>query len=169
MDKPDLEWQIARETPHLRRYGHALTGNRDDGDDLTQACLERALRKRALWKRRGSLRSWLFRIQYTLYVERKRTRKREVSMPDPALSEAQGTPARQDQLLTCRSVVEALDTLPDDQRAALLLVALEDMSYDDAAAALGIPIGTLRSRIWRARESLRKCLVPAQAKLKRVK
>lgn len=169
MSKDDLKWQIAREIPHLRRYGHALTGNRDDGDDLTQACLERALRKRALWRRRGSLRSWLFRIQYTLYVERKRRRTKEVSMPHPELAEARGAPARQDQLLTCSSVVEALDTLPDEQRAALLLVALEDMSYDEAAAALDVPIGTLRSRIWRGREKLRECLVPAPAKLKRVK
>lgn len=169
MSDGTLKWQIAREIPHLRRYGRALTGDEQEGDDLTQACLERALRKRSLWSGRGTLRSWLFRIQYTLYVESRRRRRIEVSLAQQDPAELPATEARQDDLLTCVGVVDALHGLPDDQRAALLLVSLEDMSYDEAAAALGIPVGTLRSRIWRARDSLRRVLRPAQPKLRRIK
>ena len=165
----DVQWQIAREIPHLRRYGHALTGNRDEGDDLAQASVERALRKWHLWRRRGTLRSWLFRIEYRLYIERKRSYGARMTVQDDGAADRVAVPPRQDQVLTCQSVVAAMDDLPGEQRAALLLVALDEMPYDEAAETLDIPLGTLRSRIWRARETLRTTLAPARARLKRVK
>lgn len=169
MKDADLQWLIAREIPHLRRYGRALSGSPDEGDDLAQAAVERALTKRHLWRRNGTLRSWLFKIQFRLYVERRRTLASKLTVQDTEAAEQLETPARQEQVLTCKSLVSAMDDLPDDQRAALLLVALDEMPYDEAADVLDIPIGTLRSRIFRARETLRTKLVPARARLRRVK
>jgi len=153
----ELKWSIAREIPHLRRYARSLLHDVEAADDLVQDCLERALRKRHLWSRRGSLRSWLFRILYTQFLNGRPRRRRE-RMEDggEATEIAQSVPAAQEAHLEARDVVDAVARLPDDQRAVILLVALEGMSYDEAAGVLGIPIGTLRSRLWRGREALRQ-------------
>lgn len=151
----DLKWAIAREVPHLRRFAIALSGDESHADDLVQDTVERAITKRHLWTRRGSLRSWLFRILYRQHVDGKRSvwtriANRSVAESDVTLSQS----ADQEQRMACRDIGEALDRLPADQRAAVLLVALEGLSYDEAANALGVPIGTLRSRLSRARHRL---------------
>lgn len=167
----DLKWAIAREIPHLRRYAIALLGDSEAADDLIQDCLERGLRKRHLWRRSGSLRSWLFKILYRTYLNnRDRDRRRPITNVE-VLEEHATTPSSQETTAYTREVLAGLETLPDEQRAAILLVALEGMSYDEAAAVLCVPIGTLRSRLWRGREALREMTtgLPVAARLRRVK
>lgn len=151
----ELKWLIAREIPHLRRYALALLNDPEAADDLVQDCLERAIRKRHSLQRRGSIRSWLFRIQYTLFIEghRRRNRRNETplddTIPDPAV------PAGQESRLIYLDVAQGMAQLPVEQRAAIGLVALEGVPYDEAARILGVPIGTVRSRISRGRERLK--------------
>jgi len=142
--------------PALRRYAHALTRNPDRADDLVQDCLERAIRKRGLWRPTGPLQAWLFRMMLNLYRNDLRHRRRrgdvvtlEGSGIEPSVQPSQ--PGR----IALAEMARALDTLPDDQREALLLVVLEGFSYAEAAGVLGIPIGTLMSRLGRARAALR--------------
>jgi len=168
----DLKWAIAREIPHLRRYAHALTGNPTIADDLVQDCLERGLRKRHLWRRTGSLRSWLFRILYTTYLNNRQRDRRGRSVVElAAAADRAAVPPAQETTVYSRQVLAGLARLPDDQRAAILLVALAGMSYDEAAAVLGVPIGTVRSRLWRGRETLRNLTTPPATveRLRRVK
>ncbi len=143
--------------PALRRYARALTRNADRADDLVQDCIERAIRKQALWRPTGSLKSWLFRILLNLYRNELRTSRRrgehvpvETMLVEPAVAPAQ--PGR----IALSEMARAIDTLAVEQREALLLVVLEGMSYAEAADAIGIPIGTLMSRLGRARAALRK-------------
>jgi RNA polymerase sigma-70 factor (ECF subfamily) len=152
----DLKWAIAREIPHLRRYARTLLRDTDSADDLVQDCLERALRKRHLWRRTGSLRSWLFRIVFTQYLNgrARRSRAQRTESLD-VVEHSAAVPPAQEHRAEAVEVLESLYGLDEDQRAAILLVAVEGMAYDEAADALGIPIGTLRSRLWRGREALR--------------
>ncbi|MFP4270694.1 MAG: RNA polymerase sigma factor [Alphaproteobacteria bacterium] len=158
----DIRWAIAQEIPHLRRYARGLTGDAWSADDLVQASLERALRKHRLWRRRGSLRSWLLRIVYRTFLNDLQQGRRHVPLDDAAAGEAMPTPeASQETRLEALDIVRSLERLPVQQRAVLLLVAVEDLSYDEVAEVLGVPIGTVRSRLSRARESLRAWTDPA--------
>jgi len=143
--------------PALRRYARALTRDPDRADDLVQDCLERAIRKRALWKPTGPLRAWLFRILLNLYRNELRLHRRrgehvpvETLLVEPSVAPAQ--PGR----IALNEMSRAIDTLNGEQREALLLVVLEGLSYSEAADALEIPLGTLMSRLGRARAALRK-------------
>jgi RNA polymerase sigma-70 factor (ECF subfamily) len=147
---------IVAEIPRLRRYARALTGDVMRADDLVQDTLERALGKWALW-RPGNLRAWLFSIMHNLFVNQARS-PRVVDYPgDDALPEL---PAREHQsdALELRDLARSLTKLPEEQREVLLLVCLEDLSYEDAAKVLGVPIGTVMSRLSRGRERLRALL-----------
>jgi len=155
--------------PRLRRYARALVGDRATADDLVQDTLERAWAKFHLYRSGTDLRAWLFTVMHNVHVNRIRAlRPTDVladDMPETAQRAAQGDP------LMVRDLDRALAKLPQEQREVLLLIALEDMSYDEAARALGIPIGTVMSRLSRARERLRVSMldVPASTKLTIVK
>ena len=152
----ELQWLIGREMPHLRRYARALTRDTDAADDLVQDCLERALRKRQLWRRQGSIRSWLFRMLYHVFLNTRHAQRRErLMVPLETIAPPMAESPRQEQYVECRDIAEALDQLPEPQYAAIMLIALEGLSYDEAAWVLGIPVGTLRSRLSRGRETLR--------------
>lgn len=151
----DLKWAIARQIPHLRRFALALSSSQD-ADDLVQDCLERALRKRHLWHRRGSLRSWLFSVLYRTHIDHKRHRRHRELPTAPEIINTVGIHLpNQEHHVECRNLGEALEHLPDDQRSALLLVALEGFTYDEVAEILKVPIGTVRSRLSRGRQTLR--------------
>lgn len=153
----EFESLLAQEVPHLRRYARALCGRPDAADDLVQDCLERALRKRRLWRPDGRLRSWLLRMLYRLYLNARKRGALERRTLDRARERAaeQTPPSAVDERAECRDVIRALDDLPAEQRAAIVLVALEDVNYQEAAWILGIRVGTLRSRLSRGREALR--------------
>jgi RNA polymerase sigma-70 factor, ECF subfamily len=142
--------------PALRRYAQALVRNRDAADDLVQDCLERAVAGRAQWRGEGPVRAWLFRILLNRFRDGRRSPDalRHLVVVDN-LREPAG-PGGQDEHLALREVEEALQRLPPDQRTALLLVALDGMTIEDAAQVLDIPEGTLASRIARARAALRE-------------
>ncbi len=156
----DRKKAIAREIPHLRRYARALFRDPDEADDLVQDCLERALARLHQWRDRDSPRQWLFTIMHNLYVDEVRKRQRRPS--GPALRVIDGDPLaegpRQLAHLETRDVLAALHALPHERRAALVLVGVEGFNYRDAAAVLGVPVGTLTSRLARGREQLRATL-----------
>ena len=142
--------------PRLRRYARALAGDRVAADDLVQDTLERAWSKFHLYRRGTDLRAWLFTVMHNVYVNQLRGRRPAVPLDEEMPELAQ--PAREIDALVLRDLDAAIRRLPPDQREVLLLVALEEMSYDEAAGALGIPIGTVMSRLARAREKLRAML-----------
>jgi len=142
--------------PRLRRYARALAGDQAAADDLVQDTLERAWAKLHLYRRGTDLRAWLFTVMHNVYVNQLRAVRPGAQLDEelPELSQ----PARQSDGLELRDLDRAIRRLPPEQREVLLLVVLEDMSYEKAAATLGIPIGTVMSRLARAREKLRAML-----------
>ena len=156
--------------PALRRYAYALTRDHTDADDLVQDTLERALSRWYLRRPDGELRAWLFTILRNLYINAWRRRRRQG--PSVELDEATmpATAARQESVLEVHDVLAAIDQLPEEQKSLLLLVGVEDFSYDDAARLLGMPIGTVMSRLARARARLRSIVETGKvALLRRVK
>lgn len=159
---PDLESLIEAEIPHLRRYARALIGHSDEADDLVQACLERALSHAHQWNPARGLRPWLFRIQHNLYVSWLRRRDREYGF-HRRYPESGSVEANHEATLELSVVQDALNRLPGDQRTVILLIALEGLSYEEASEILDIPVGTIRSRLSRGRESLRTMLYNGDA------
>ena len=143
--------------PRLRRYARALRRNREDADDLVQDTLERAWSRAGLWQGVGDMRTWLFSIMHNLHIDAlRRGRLDTVDLDDhtPEVPVA----ATQGHALAMRDLDAALAMLPPEQREVLLLVGLEGMAYAEVAQALGIPIGTVMSRLSRGRERLRAVL-----------
>ncbi len=150
---PD-DQQLLTWVPRLRRYARALAGNREDADDLVQDTLERAWAKSGLWRGVADMRAWLFGIMHNLHVDGVRRPKPHTVYLDEEVPEIAVAPT-QDERLAVVDLQTALDLLPIEQKEILLLVALEDMAYADVARTLGIPIGTVMSRLSRGRERLR--------------
>jgi RNA polymerase sigma-70 factor (ECF subfamily) len=150
---------IEEQVPPLRRYARALTRNAERADDLVQDTLERALAKQHLWQPGTHLRAWLFTLMHNQNVNSVRRSMREGTAVDiEQLSSAlvattDPTASRQLFELEC-----ALGQLRVEQREAILLVGLEGLPYEEAAAILGVPIGTVRSRLSRGRDSLRRLM-----------
>ena len=146
--------QLLTWLPRLRRYARALVNNRDDADDLVQDTLERAWAKAGLWRGVADMRAWLFSIMHNLHVDGVRRPKLHTVTMDDDTPEVPVAPT-QGERLAVLDLQAALDLLPVEQKEILLLVALEDMAYAEVAQALGIPIGTVMSRLSRSRERLR--------------
>lgn len=149
--------EIEAEIPRLRRYARALTRDVVAADDLVQDCLTRALDKFHLWQEGTDLRAWLFTILHNQYVNRVRRAVREgvsVGLKDsePLLTR----PPHQGHRLELRDLERAIAKLPEEQRVAILLVGLEGMRYEEVAAVLNVPVGTIRSRLSRGRDALRR-------------
>ena len=162
--------QLLTWVPRLRRYARALVGNRDDADDLVQDTLERALSKSALWRGVADMRAWLFSMMHNLHVDGIRRPRLHTVVLDDDTPEVPVAPMQGDRLAVL-DLQAALERLPVEQREIILLVALEDMSYADVAATLGIPIGSVMSRLSRGRERLRSLMQgqPDPVRLKVVK
>ncbi len=155
----DLCRKIEAEIPRLRRYARALTRDAVAADDLVQDCLVRGLAKQHLWKEGTDLRAWLFTILHNQYVNQVRRSVREgatvaVSETEPSLTHA----ADQGKRLELRDLDRALAKLPDEQRTVILLVGLEGMRYEAVAEVIGVPVGTVRSRLSRGRDALRRLM-----------
>ena len=144
--------EIVAHIPRLRRYARALAGDSHRADDLVQDTLERALAKFHLWRRGSDLRAWLFTIMHNVFINQLKAR-RELALDDAVADGLQSAP--QSDPLELRDLDAALRQLPVEQREVLLLVGLEQLSYAEVAKALGIPIGTVMSRLSRGRERLR--------------
>lgn len=155
--------------PRLRRYARALVGDRNAADDLVQDTLERAWAKLHLYRRGTDLRAWLFTVMHNVHVNKVRSARATESLDDEMPELAQR--AAQGDSLVVRDLDRSIALLPPEQRAVLLLVTLEDMSYEDVARTLGVPMGTVMSRLSRAREKLRAMMLgqAAGGKLKVVK
>jgi len=166
----DHDSPITQHIPRLRRYARALTGDRSAADDLVQDTLERALSRFHLWRQGSDLRAWLFTIMHNIFVNQARARARHQheTLDDPG---ADGLHARDPNWAELRDIDDALARLPGEQRAVLLLVGLEQFTYEEAARVLDIPLGTVMSRLSRGRERLRAMLDgnPRVATLKVVK
>jgi len=148
---------ILAEIPRLRRYARALTGAISPADDLVQATLAQALEKWRFWQRDRTLRPWLFSIMHNLHVDQLR-RSHPIDYCDAdELPEIPQRPAQLDGL-ELRDLDRALAQLPLEHREILLLVGLEELSYQDVARTLGVPLGTVMSRLSRARARLRAIL-----------
>jgi RNA polymerase sigma-70 factor, ECF subfamily len=161
--------QLLELVPRLRRYARALVGDRAAADDLVQDTLERALGKLHLYRPGSDLRAWLFTVMHNVHVNQIRA-VRATDPIDEDMPELAQRPAQQDGLLV-RDLERSIARLPTEQREVLLLIALEGLSYEETARTLGIPIGTVMSRLSRAREKLRAMLLglPPGAKLHIVK
>ena len=142
--------------PRLRRYARALTGDRPRADDLVQDTIERAIAKWSLWRPGTDLRAWTFTIMHNVFVNQIRRSARDAVATDPAvLAELDLADANvADTLVRLNGIERALAQLPEEQREVLLLVSLEGMSYDEVAYTLGVPAGTVMSRLSRARSRL---------------
>jgi RNA polymerase sigma-70 factor (ECF subfamily) len=155
----DIYQDIEAEIPRLRRYARALARDPIAADDLVQECLARALSKVHLWQEGSNLRAWLFTILHNQHVNIVRRAIRTgptVELGDSEVLLSQ--PANQEKRLEMRDLDRALGQLPPEQRAAILLIGLEGMCYGEAADALGIPVGTVRSRLSRGRDTLRQLM-----------
>ena len=148
---------IVEHIPRLRRYARALVGDRYVADDLVQDTLERAWNKFYLWRPGSDLRAWLFTIMHNVFVNQARRRRYEIEQPmeEPPAVAVRGMQAEQ---LELRDVDRALRALPGEQREVVLLVAVEQLTYEEVSRALEIPIGTVMSRLSRARERMRQQL-----------
>jgi RNA polymerase sigma-70 factor (ECF subfamily) len=146
---------IVQHIPRLRRYARALAGDRYAADDLVQDTLERAWNKFHLWRPGSDLRAWLFAIMHNVFVNQMRSRRFEMEQPmeDPP---AQAVRASQSDGVELADLERALSRLSLEHREVLLLVAVEQMKYDEVSRSLGIPVGTVMSRLSRARERLRQ-------------
>jgi RNA polymerase sigma-70 factor (ECF subfamily) len=159
MSMSDFARLLQNEIPRLRRYARALSRDAARADDLVQSCLVRAIAKEHLWEPGTDLRAWLFTILHNQNVNEIRRSVREgvaVAVEDvaPVLTVAPRAGAS----LQLRDLERAIRLLPEEQRQVILLVGLEGMRYEEVAAVLDIPIGTVRSRLSRGREMLRRLM-----------
>jgi RNA polymerase sigma-70 factor (ECF subfamily) len=145
---------LATQIPRLRRYARALTRNAQAADDLVQDCLERAWRKAHHWEPGTDLRAWLFTLMHNLHVNTVR-RNRPDTEPMTHSDYQDPRPQASDAVLQLRDLEQGLAELSAEQREVLILVCLEEMSYEQVASVLAVPIGTVMSRLHRARERLR--------------
>jgi RNA polymerase sigma-70 factor (ECF subfamily) len=148
---------IEAQIPGLRRFACALLrGDRERADDLVQDTLERALSRWHLRRPGGSVRGWLYTILYNRFLtDQHRSRRRGLHDTLTEKTDLPGIDGGQYSALEHRDLLRAFSTLPQEQRSVLLLIGVEDLSYEEAARVLGVPIGTVMSRLSRGRERLR--------------
>jgi|ERR1051325_3728581 RNA polymerase sigma-70 factor (ECF subfamily) len=150
---------VEAEIPRLRRYARALTHDATRADDLVQSCLTRAVAKQHLWQAGTDLRAWLFTILHNQHVnDIRRAAREENNVPIDEIAPVASVQAKAIDVLELRDLEVALGKLPAEQRQVILLVGLEGMAYEEVAAVLGVPVGTVRSRLSRGRDQLRKLM-----------
>jgi RNA polymerase sigma-70 factor, ECF subfamily len=157
-DTEEIGARLVALLPRLRRFARVLSRDQHDADDLVQAVVERALRNLGQFREGANLASWLFGIMKNAWIDDRRARGRraEVALPEDSGEHPAISPADADAALW--SVSGAMSKLPEDQRLAVALVLVEGMSYKEAAQLLEIPVGTLTSRLARARTALAEAL-----------
>ena len=166
--------ELVAAIPRLRRYARVLTGDATRADDLVQDTLARAWEKRRLWQAGTDLRAWLFTVMHNVHVNQLALFRREaanVSLDADPTGMAWQLPVRGNQLdrVELLEVVAQMGKLPADQREVLLLAAVEEMRYEEIATVLAVPIGTVMSRLSRAREKLRRLIAEPSSGLRIIK
>ncbi|MEO5765941.1 MAG: sigma-70 family RNA polymerase sigma factor [Casimicrobiaceae bacterium] len=162
-DPPLPHPELVAAIPRLRRYARVLTGEATRADDLVQETLARAWEKRRLWAAGTDLRAWLFTIMHNVFVNQRALARRDAQNVSLDAEEGGGAwqiavrPMQQTRVELIE-VLREVGRLPVDQRAVLLLAAVEEMRYEEIATALSIPVGTVMSRLSRARDKLRRAL-----------
>ena len=155
----DFNDQLEAQIPRLRRYARALTRDIYRADDLVQSCLERAIAKQHLWQPGTDLRAWLFTILHNQHVNEVRRSVREgVSVPVEDIAFSFAVKSNAPANLELRDLEAAIAKLPEEQRQVILLVGLEELRYEEAASILDVPVGTVRSRLSRGRDQLRRLM-----------
>ena len=150
----NLDEQLRDLIPRLRRFAVSLTRNGSSADDLVQSCLERALSSWGSKHPEGDLRAWLFAILYRQFLDAHRRSRRYARMLEFFTGRDEPQPSLE-RTVIAQNTLEAFDRLPTEQRALLLWVAVEGLSYKEVAEILGVPTGTVMSRLSRARQALR--------------
>jgi RNA polymerase sigma-70 factor (ECF subfamily) len=152
----NLSATLTEQIPYLRRYARGLTHNVADADDLVQSCLLRALTNMHRFEQNTNLRAWLLTILHNIFIDtvRKRRRARETFEAAGIAADGLSQSANQFHRVQVTELGRAVAQLPPEQRSTLLLVALEDLTYEEAARVTGVPVGTVRSRLSRARQML---------------
>ena len=156
---PQTRKELLAWLPRLRRFARGLAGNLDDADDLVQTACERAIRNIDQWQPGTRLESWMYRIIQTTWIDLVRSRRTREAHANAVvamgahIANGEGDAVNR---LTLRSVQAALERLPDEQRLAVLLVCVEELSYAEAAEVLAVPVGTIMSRLARGRLALRR-------------
>jgi RNA polymerase sigma-70 factor (ECF subfamily) len=155
----DFARQLEAEIPRLRRYARALTRDVSRADDLVQSCLTRAVAKQHLWQPGTDLRAWLFTILHNQHVNDVRRSVREgVNVAVEEMAPVLTIQSNAIDVLQLRDLEAAIAKLPQEQRQVILLVGLEGMRYEEVALILGVPVGTVRSRLSRGRDQLRRLM-----------
>ncbi|MEQ1610699.1 MAG: sigma-70 family RNA polymerase sigma factor [Hyphomonadaceae bacterium] len=148
--------------PRLRRFGHALTGSADDGDDLVQDALEKALSREGQYREGTRLDSWMYKIMQNAWIDNRRANARRARVIQPMSEDiiAVSEDGREtfDEQINLRQVREMMTRLHEDERAVLSLVSIDGLTYQQAADTLDVPIGTVMSRLARARNKLLKLM-----------
>ncbi len=165
----NFESQLIQLIPRLRRYARALTSSAHGSDDLVQDTLERALKKKSLWRSDTELRPWLFTIMHNVFINTVRSHNRQPPMDalDENICDQAMSP---EALQIAQQLKHYVNDLPDEQKEVFLLVSLEGFSYSEVADIMKIPIGTVMSRLSRARSRLRQQITTQQqCPLRRVK
>lgn len=154
----DLRAAIVALRPRLRRFAYGLTGSPEEADDLVQSAYERALTRSEQWQAGTRLDSWMYRIVQTIWLNRidaQKSRTRHLSLMSAGMEPDYDGQVHVESRLTLDRVREFIWQMPEDQRAVLLLIAVEGLSYKEASDVLGVPVGTITSRLGRARIALR--------------
>jgi RNA polymerase sigma-70 factor, ECF subfamily len=155
----DFARLLEAEIPRLRRYARALTRDMSRADDLVQSCLTRAVAKQHLWQPGTDLRAWLFTILHNQHVNDVRRSVREgINVAVEEMAPLLTVQANAMDVLQLRDLEAAIGKLPAEQRQVILLVGLEGMRYEEVAVILGVPVGTVRSRLSRGRDQLRRLM-----------
>lgn len=158
MEQPaTFEDQLAALLPRLRRFAHGLSRDAADADDLTQAAIERALKSRDQWQAGTRLDSWCYRITRNLWIDTARSRARRIVHEAPeeeGLNVGDDPRDAMDAAVDLRRLMLAMDRLPDEQREVVALILIEGFGYREASEMLGLPIGTVSSRLVRGRMAL---------------
>jgi len=155
----EIKKQIVVLIPKLRRYARALTQNKESADDLVQDALERALTKSELWKRGTDLRAWLFTVLHNVHINNlQKDRRRGTHFPIEDTMENLSYSDSQLTEIELKDCLGALSLLSIEQREVIVLVAIEEMDYAQVAAVIDAPIGTVMSRLSRARQNIRRLM-----------
>ena len=154
---PALLDTMEHQIPHLRRYSRALTRDREAADDLVQDTLERTISRLEKFREGTDLRSWMFTIMHNVHIDQcRRQRRRGIDVPVEDWTPDSHHPAPQPWYIELRNLGENFDRLRDSEQDVIRLVGLQGLKYEEAARELGVKVGTIKSRLFRARATLRR-------------